>query len=324
MSIFCFKSSKSNNPVALYNIINYISDKSKTPTGAVGSTHFPKDFWLKMASLNKVIHGKENYRQYQHGVLSFADYDAVQDYPTAMRIGKEVASILDLPSMYTAHIDTKHLHLHFVWSATSIEGHQFGLSPKLFSHFMCTVGDIVEKYGCKRPMRQKIIEVDEIMEDNKMEESFVLEPAIIEPNESDYEVVTPCPVPEYRDRRVKAKLIDLKEEQDFETCPPDRELFVIGKNYPDFKNIGTLDLNTGQLIREGNSLSDNVGYMQRNRFYINNAPEIRCNTQEQAEQFVFELNKQCAELTGRIVGSINNGLPVDAVLNFAPKIDFHK
>ena len=155
MAVFVFKSSKSRDPTALGGIVRYITDSSKVPRGAIASTYFPPEYWQKMAQIHKRLHGKLHKRQYQHCILSFADTDAVFDYPTAMRIGKEVAATFKgMPTLYTVHDNTKHLHLHFVYSATDIQGKQVGLSPKMFSHFMECVGDIVEGYGCKRPLPQ--------------------------------------------------------------------------------------------------------------------------------------------------------------------------
>lgn len=285
MSIYRFISSRSTELAYLKRITEYITDSDKVPPGAIGSTCFPARLWYDMTVAHKKLVGNEHKRQYQHSVLSFADDDKVKDVEKALRIGMDVANLFkDLPTLYSVHTNTPHIHLHFVNSATMLNRKQFGFSRSAFSDFMNKVGDLLEKYGCKRPISEDKIEINE--EEITDMECFEIEHQ--NKIEEDYEIVNPF-----------AKKDGIIRYEDFDDKPT--EIILDGYNPMD-QYINTVNI------------------AEKNRIYVNNSPELHGCSLAEAQEFLRRSNAECSKLFADSLMSCNNGFSNDIIINFNPKI----
>ena len=189
MAIIRFLSSTSSDPAALARIHDYVTDRVKNPVHAIGSTYFPPENWLESVQALKKLHGKESMRQYTHAVVSMGDRDPVNDVGTMNRIMDKIIHLFDgVPSLYSVHTNTEHIHAHVVGSATKLDGYQYGMSEAMFSDFMNKAGDILEGFYCQRPIKETRKEYYG-EEDDNMEKYYEVEPKIKEPSDGDYRIV---------------------------------------------------------------------------------------------------------------------------------------
>lgn len=303
MAVFKFISSKGTAPADLQRAVDYITDMEKVPLGCIGSTHFPAQKWGRLVAKHKSLYGKSNMRQYQHSVISFSVDEPIRTESQVLEIAEKIAELFDgLPTIYAVHDNTEHIHAHFVTSATYIGGKQLGMSQGDFAAFMSAVGDLMETYGCQRPLKEEPIYIDE---EEIIDMSDYFEIASGKPKGTIAERKSGTTVP-------KVSIVEVKDQS--QQPLTNRQLLQqcittdTGFNYPWLQNV----------VVNGNDM------VARNRVMATNHAEVTVDDEETALAVMEQLNQQFAATAYGNLTAIQNSLPVDVVLDFAPRIKIGK
>lgn len=302
MAVFKFISSKGTAPAALQRAVDYITDMEKVPLGCIGSTHFPASKWGRLVAKHKSLYGKSDMRQYQHSVISFSVDEPVRTDSQVLEIAGKIAELFEgLPTIYAVHDNTEHIHAHFVTSATCMSGKQFGMSQGDFAAFMSAVGDLMETYGCQRPLNEEPIYIDE--EDLIMADYFEIASGKTKDAIAESKGGTTTP---------KVSLVRVNEEpQQLLTNRQMLQQFVdtnMGYGYSWMQNVTV----------SGNDTT------ARNRVMATNHAEVIAPDEATALAVMEQLNQQFAATAYGSLSAIQNSLPVDVVVDFAPRVKIGK
>lgn len=135
---------------ALRDVIAYAKDEEKTEReffveGINCNPSTARDQFISV----KQRFTKEDGIQAYHGYLSFKEQDITPE--TAQRIGKEFANEVwgkRFQVLVTTHLNTKHLHCHFVINSVSfVDGRKLWGDEKTWFKFRLVADRICEKYG---------------------------------------------------------------------------------------------------------------------------------------------------------------------------------
>ena len=142
---------KYHNLNSYSDVINYITQPSKTTHGYIGSVKLdPYNPAGDMEAVAKKFH-KESGVHVRHFVLSFDPYGLYVP-GIANLIGQEIISYLGgmFQAIYAVHEDKSHLHIHIVSNAVShVDGHKYRGTREVFHRFEDFVRRTVRKYGVR-------------------------------------------------------------------------------------------------------------------------------------------------------------------------------
>lgn len=149
---------------SLKDVLRYAKDESKTDY-----EYFCDGINCNTADArNQFIAVKEQFRkldgvQAYHGVLSFKENEVTPEL--AQKIGMEFAQRVwgeKFQVVVTTHLNTKHLHCHFVVNSVSfVDGKKLDNEEKAWFHFHHIADELCEKYGLS------VIKEPEISKQNK-------------------------------------------------------------------------------------------------------------------------------------------------------------
>jgi hypothetical protein len=143
------------NTIGLYrnddcvdNVINYVCDPLKTPSGFIGGlsvlTTNTEDIIMQFNMIKEIYH-KEDGKQVRHFVLSFSPYYRIEDnnlFNMARLIAAYYADNYQI--IYAIHEDKSHQHIHFVMNTVSFrDGKKYSLGRGDYYNFMSHIGMIV-------------------------------------------------------------------------------------------------------------------------------------------------------------------------------------
>ncbi len=147
---------------ALRDVIDYAKDEEKKRSRSFMlrvSTAIPETARDQFVSV-KQGYGKEDGIQAYHGYLSFKEQDISPEL--AQKIGMEFANEVwgkRYQIVVTTHLNTKHLHCHFVINSVSfVDGKRLWGEEKAWFKFRLVADRICEKYGLyynPKPNRSK-------------------------------------------------------------------------------------------------------------------------------------------------------------------------
>lgn len=133
MAIIEFINGKNRTYSGMKQGINYILREDKTRLGLYGGHNCDPNHGFENFVLTKRLFNKENGRQYIHFVQSFSDREKV-DEATVKKVAEELL-LMDkfkgFQVVYSVHIDTAHLHTHFIVNTVNSEtGEKWRLSKE--------------------------------------------------------------------------------------------------------------------------------------------------------------------------------------------------
>lgn len=146
-----FINGRNNNRKFLSDMLNYVTDKSKTDNGqyiaANGCSH---THILEYMLANKKLHNKTNGKQGEHFVISFYPDRPEVSNAEILNIAAEIAETVypDYLSVTTLHLDTKVRHTHTLLdSVNAVTGKKFSQSPSALNRVRQKVNGILQKHG---------------------------------------------------------------------------------------------------------------------------------------------------------------------------------
>ena len=118
---------KYDDPAARDDVIRYITQKVKTPSGYIGAYGVDVPYAAQQMQAVAESFKKDNKVRIRHFVVSFYRNEAIDPYKASMiasMIAGEIGRLFQC--VYAVHEDTYHLHLHFVFNPVSfVNGYKF-------------------------------------------------------------------------------------------------------------------------------------------------------------------------------------------------------
>lgn len=146
-----FINGRNNNRKFLSDMLNYVTDKSKTDNGqyiaanGCSHTHILEDMLA-----NKKLHNKTNGKQGEHFVISFYPNRPEVSNDEILNIAAKIAETVypEYLSVTTLHLDSKVRHTHtLIDSVNAVTGKKFSQSPSALNRVKQKVNGILQKHG---------------------------------------------------------------------------------------------------------------------------------------------------------------------------------
>ena len=137
---------KYNTTETLYNVLNYVSDKSKA-RGYIGAQNMLVDSCFEqIMAVNRYFHSTTQ-KTVIHFILTFADYEYINPNE-AVYIGYRICGLLpEYQIKFGVHQNTEHIHIHFAMSPTSLtDGHKFYFNNTNLYNFMSGLRAVLEPH----------------------------------------------------------------------------------------------------------------------------------------------------------------------------------
>ncbi|MCI9366951.1 MAG: relaxase/mobilization nuclease domain-containing protein [Oscillospiraceae bacterium] len=142
---------KYHNLNSYSDVINYITQPSKTIHGYIGSIILdPYNPAEDMEAVAKKFH-KESGVHVRHFIVAFDPLEPVTP-GIAVLIGQEIIGYLgkQFQAIYAVHEDKPQLHIHIIINAVShVDGHKYRGTREVFHRFEDFVRRTVRKYGVR-------------------------------------------------------------------------------------------------------------------------------------------------------------------------------
>ncbi len=142
---------KYHNLNSYSDVINYITQPSKTIHGYIGSIILdPYNPAEDMEAVAKKFH-KESGVHVRHFIVAFDPLEPVTP-GIAVLIGQEIIGYLgkQFQAIYAVHEDKPQLHIHIIINAVShVDGHKYRGTREVFHRFEDLVRRTVRKYGVR-------------------------------------------------------------------------------------------------------------------------------------------------------------------------------
>ena len=118
---------KYDDPEARDDVIRYITQKCKTPSGFIGACGVEIPYAAQQMQAVALSFKKDNKIRIRHFVVSFYRNEPIDPYKANMiasMIAGEIGRIYQC--VYAVHEDTCHLHIHFVFNPVShVNGYKY-------------------------------------------------------------------------------------------------------------------------------------------------------------------------------------------------------
>ena len=111
---------KYDDSAARDDVIRYITQKAKTPSGYIGACGVDLPYAVQQMQDVAESFKKDNKVRIRHFVVSFYRNEVIDSYKASMiasMIAGEIGRVYQC--VYAVHEDTYHLHLHFVFNPVS-------------------------------------------------------------------------------------------------------------------------------------------------------------------------------------------------------------
>ena len=139
-------SGKYQDPQAIPDVVAYITQTDKTPSGIILGMHVDmQDIANSMIAVSEYF-GKNSHIRLHHFVLSFPS----KDLPVLPQVLHEICSYIGRIYQVVAalHEDTGNPHIHFVFNAVSfINGYKYHGGKEDYYELVSNIESILYKYG---------------------------------------------------------------------------------------------------------------------------------------------------------------------------------
>lgn len=130
------------------DVINYILNPDKTPSGFVGFINVDQNNPALSMHQCAAQHGKDKGIQLRHIVVSFYEHE-IPDHDTANSIAKELMFYIgqQYQALYAVHENTDYIHFHLAFNNISLTGKRYYGTKKEYYAITNTLRIILKKYG---------------------------------------------------------------------------------------------------------------------------------------------------------------------------------
>ncbi len=144
----------SNSRDAAMRAQRYICDEAKVPIGGINSYGCGVSQWCTANLAVKIFYRKQDKGKHYNLVIGFDPADKITT-EMAMKFGKRIARYFpDRYVIFAVHTNTKHIHIHFLISYTTIYGEQKGMKKSALSDLKNYVSGIAREFNLC-PVRMK-------------------------------------------------------------------------------------------------------------------------------------------------------------------------
>ena len=140
---------KYSDPAARDDVIRYITQKCKTPSGYIGASGVDLPYAAQQMQAVAESFKKDNKVRIRHFVVSFYRNEAIDPYKANMiasMIAGEIGRLFQC--VYAVHEDTYHLHFHFVFNPVShVNGYKYSGTKEEHKDLRNLIGKYVRAMG---------------------------------------------------------------------------------------------------------------------------------------------------------------------------------